>query len=507
MADEVCRTSRNEFEAIFEEAESLVKVLLRLNDHEARRLFGLLDTLLVKLLEAWGQRKLLAEGMRNLQRAITLRNEMRKVTNTTDACFLTINVVVTSLSMDLESHTELQVEVERHSKATTWKFSVLACKTNEDNFDGKLSISFVDQSIWLVGDKVKRTKLLPRIQLDETSCVAVPSTTEPDLWRLMAVPINGIDLKVQAVQIQLDNENQSQAFAKALASTGFQIFGSSSCAATRHKSPTSSNGDDARPVRQKVVHNTRALIPTEPYVRTSQGVTKPPDRHEAGRKMPVTRERRTPRKKPNYPQLQASSRKFAAMAPDKSAEFEELLEKVEALANVATSLQSDEGLRLFELLKSDLEALKWQSAFTGMPAHKVAQCLQRVVAMRTMLRNGFTLPEDFDATMDRLIGRLIEDMQFPEGSFAASKAKVGDRVTHCPVMSLMESRRKPIVSTWCGARVGSGSGNLALLRDAVFSPTRTAPSPSTCPTFKEFYSLSVPQPKPPVSWCRAKRSR
>ncbi|KAL8866322.1 MAG: hypothetical protein Q9174_006371 [Haloplaca sp. 1 TL-2023] len=116
-------------------------------------------------------------------------------------------------------------------------------------------------------------------------------------------------------------------------------------------------------------------------------------------------------------------RKFAAMAPDKSAEFEELLEKVEALANVATSLQSDEGLRLFELLKSDLEALKWQSAFTGMPAHKVARCLQRVVAMRTMLRNGFTLPEDFDATMDRLIGSLIEDMQFPKGSFAASKAK------------------------------------------------------------------------------------
>ena len=54
--------------------------------------------------------------------------------------------------------------------------------------------------------------------------------------------------------------------------------------------------------------------------------------------------------------------------------------------------------------------------------------------MPTMLRNGFALPDDFDATMDRLIGRLIDDVQLPQGQLAVEKAKVGNPVEYCRVM-------------------------------------------------------------------------
>ncbi|KAL8965516.1 MAG: hypothetical protein Q9183_003811 [Haloplaca sp. 2 TL-2023] len=111
-------------------------------------------------------------------------------------------------------------------------------------------------------------------------------------------------------------------------------------------------------------------------------------------------------------------------------QFEETLEKAETLATVLTSLKRNERLRLFGNLKSQLEALTSPSLSTEMPTQALTTCLQRAITMHTILHHGFDLPDDLDAPLDRLVSRLIDDMQRPKGELAVEKAKVGNPVKH-----------------------------------------------------------------------------
>ena len=90
-------------EEAFTEAENLMKLLLSLDEHEARRLFGRLDSQLIDGVKTWGHSEVLAEGMKHLERAVALRNRMREFIDPAEACHRTVNALVTHLVTNLES--------------------------------------------------------------------------------------------------------------------------------------------------------------------------------------------------------------------------------------------------------------------------------------------------------------------------------------------------------------------------------------------------------------------
>ncbi|KAL8966305.1 MAG: hypothetical protein Q9183_003430, partial [Haloplaca sp. 2 TL-2023] len=100
------------FDATFERAETLVKLLLSLDQHEARYLFGLLNSLLLDLQKSSSGQDAIVEGMERLQRAIALRNKMREFIDQSEECYTTMDAVVMSLVTDLNSQGKQPSDVQ-----------------------------------------------------------------------------------------------------------------------------------------------------------------------------------------------------------------------------------------------------------------------------------------------------------------------------------------------------------------------------------------------------------
>ncbi|KAL8965515.1 MAG: hypothetical protein Q9183_003810 [Haloplaca sp. 2 TL-2023] len=201
-------------EEAFTQAETLVKLLLSLDKHEARRLFGRLNSQLVDVGKTWGHLEVLAEGMKYLERAIALRNRMREFIDPAEACHKTMNALVTRLVTSLESREERPGDVQCSTNDIQWEFPILECVNATRWFhfrDDNLRIAYRNNLISLVEGEDVRTALMLCHNVTHQSCIVVLSKTQPAFVRLIAVPTDAKDLNIHWYQIRLEDASLSQA--------------------------------------------------------------------------------------------------------------------------------------------------------------------------------------------------------------------------------------------------------------------------------------------------------